>query len=101
MTSSLYSYQGWLNFYETKASVLPYTTKTNPILLKSELLAISQTALDRRAYELRDSDSYLNKKLKTAAAGIILGLKSFVSMNQSEKFADEARVLLDSLMLLV
>jgi hypothetical protein len=90
MPSSLHSYQGWLNFYETKVSVLPYTTKTNPILLKSELLTISQTALDHRAYELRESDSYLNKKLETAAAGIIPGLKSFVSINQSEKFADEA-----------
>lgn len=90
MASSLYSYQSWLNFYETKASVFPYTTKTNPNLLRTELLTISQVALDRRAYELRDSDSYLNKKLKTAAAGIIPGLKSIVSINQSEKFADEA-----------
>jgi hypothetical protein len=90
MTHKLYSHQAWLDYYHGKAAELPDSTKSNPASLKSRMLAISQSALDSRAKQLRDSDSYRDKKWTTAFAGLIPLLKIAVSIEACEKFADEA-----------
>jgi hypothetical protein len=90
MTANLYSYQAWLNYYHSQAAQLPYAIKAHPASLKSTLQSISRTALDARAEQLRQSDSYTNKKWKTAAAGLIPFLKIGVSIDACEEFADEA-----------
>lgn len=51
---------------------------------------ICQAAINSRKQELRNSDSYEGKKLKTAAAGLIPFLKIGVSISVCEDFAEEA-----------
>jgi len=90
MTHKLYSHQAWLDYYHGKAAELPDSTKSNPVSLKSRMLAISQSALDSRVKQLRESDSYRDKKLKTAIAGLILFLKIQASIEACEEFTNEA-----------
>ncbi|KAI9783536.1 MAG: hypothetical protein M1839_003706 [Geoglossum umbratile] len=90
MTYNLYSHQAWLEYYKTRAAEVPQHIRASPSSFQSAMLAISEVALDNRAQQLRDSDSYTNKKLKTAAAGLIPFLKIAVSVDACEEFADEA-----------
>jgi hypothetical protein len=90
MTNNLYSHRAWLEYYESKAAEVPYHIRTNPPSFQSTLLGISRAALDSRAKDLRSSDSYMIKKIQTAAAGIVPILKFGISIGVSDTFVDEA-----------
>jgi hypothetical protein len=90
MTHNLFSYQEWLKYYENMATDLSFDVKTNENSFRLAMLSIGLAALDSRAQQLRDSDSYMNKKLKVAGSGLIPFLKIPVSVEAAEEFADEA-----------
>src|SRR4051812_33037597 len=90
MTYHLNCYQDWLTYYENKAAEVPYHVRADPLSFQSAMVGVGRTALDSRARQLRDSDSYQNKKLKTGFAGLIPFLKIPVSVADAEEFADES-----------
>jgi len=89
MTHNLWSRTAWLNYYQSKANELSHGFRCDPAAFKSQMWEICQAAINSRKQELRNSDSYEGKKLKTAAAGLIPFLKIGVSISVCEDFAEE------------
>jgi hypothetical protein len=76
--------------HESQAEKLPSHIKTQPVRLQNALLETSRLALNKRADQLRNSDSYTAEKLKVAFVSLFPLSKILYSIGTAEAFADQS-----------